>query len=87
MRQGQTRTVREAGQGQSKSARDVPPRKAKKSPATVADNSYVAKEVLIEIDGTPSDERVDGITRRHRLTRVQSQNFALTNSTFFSLAH
>lgn len=81
--QGQARVVRDVGQGSSKSARDVPPRKAKKSPATVADNSYVAKEVLIEIDGTPSDAQVDGITRRHRLTRMQSQNFALTNSTFF----
>lgn len=82
--QGRPRAARNVEQGQSKSARDVPPpRRAKKNSAAVADNSYVAKEVLIEIDGTPSDEQVDGITRRHRLTRVQSQNFALTNSTFF----
>ncbi|MEH2509626.1 subtilisin family serine protease [Nitrobacteraceae bacterium AZCC 1564] len=82
--QARPRAARNVEQGQAKSARDAaPPRRTKKSPATVADNSYVAKEVLIEIDGTPSDEQVDGITRRHRLTRVQSQNFALTNSTFF----
>lgn len=78
------RAPRDPGQGQSNSTRDVSStRPAKKSAATVADNSYIAKEVLIEIDGTPSDEQVDGITRRHRLTRVQSQNFEMTNSTFF----
>jgi subtilisin family serine protease len=82
--QARTRALRDVEQGQSNSKRDVSsPRQAKKSPATVADNSYISKEVLIEIDGTPSDEQVDGITRRHRLTRVQSQNFAMTNSTFF----
>jgi hypothetical protein len=47
------------------------------------DNSYVAKEVLIEVDGKPTEAQVDGLARRHRLTRTQSQNFALTNSTFF----
>lgn len=82
--QSRTRALRDIEPEQANSTRDASsPRRAKKSPAAVADNSYIAKEVLIEIDGTPSDEQVDGITRRHRLTRVQSQNFALTNSTFF----
>ncbi|CAN5133261.1 S8 family serine peptidase [soil metagenome] len=55
----------------------------KKSGPAVADNTYVAKEVLIEIAGTPTDAEADQIARRHRLTRVQSQSFPLTNSTFF----
>ncbi len=44
---------------------------------------YVSKEVLIEVEGTPSETRVDRIARRHQLTRVQSQNFPLTGSTYF----
>jgi subtilisin family serine protease len=48
-----------------------------------ADNTYVSKEVLIEVDGKPTEQQVDGIARRHRLTRTQSQNFPLTNSTYF----
>ncbi len=55
----------------------------KKSAPVAADNTYVAKEVLIEIAGTPTDAQADELARRHRLTRVQSQNFPLTNSTFF----
>ncbi len=55
----------------------------KKSAPAAADNTYVAKEVLIEVAGTPTDAEADQIARRHRLTRVQSQSFALTNSTFF----
>lgn len=55
----------------------------KKSTPAAADNTYVAKEVLIEVSGTPTDAEADQIARRHRLTRVQSQSFPLTNSTFF----
>lgn len=65
---------------------DGPPRrrpvKAKSTPAAI-DGTYVAKEVLIEIAGNPTDAQADTLARRHRLTRVQSQNFPLTNSTFF----
>lgn len=57
------------------------PTKAKSTPA--ADGTYVAKEVLIEIAGNPTDAQADALARRHRLTRVQSQNFPLTDSTFF----
>lgn len=66
---------------------DMPPRrrsgKAKSTPAAASDGTYVAKEVLIEISGTPTDAQADELARRHRLTRVQSQNFPLTGSTFF----
>ena len=48
-----------------------------------ADNSYVSQEVLIEVEGKPTEQQVDGIARRHRLVRTQSQNFPLTNSTYF----
>ena len=48
-----------------------------------ASDSYVSKEVLIEVDGKPTEQQVDGIARRHRLTRTQSQNFPLTGSTYF----
>lgn len=66
---------------------DMPPRrrtgKAKSTPATTTDGTYVAKEVLIEIAGNPTDAQADELARRHRLTRVQSQSVPLTNSTFF----
>jgi len=66
---------------------DMPPRrragKPKSTPAAVSDGTYVAKEVLIEISGNPTDAQADELARRHRLTRVQSQNVPLTNSTFF----
>lgn len=67
------------GPGQGKAAQPKQPSK------TVASgpSDHVAKEVLIEVDGTPSEVEVNGLARRHRLTRVQSQNFPLTNSTFF----
>ena len=58
------------------------PQGRKTTPVT-ADRSYVTKEVLIEVDGNPTDAQADELARRHRLTRVQSQNFPLTNSTFF----
>lgn len=73
------RIVREQDQGS-----DGPgPRRARKTTPTAVDRTYVAKEVLIEIDGNPTDAQADELARRHRLTRVQSQNFPLTNSTFF----
>jgi subtilisin family serine protease len=61
-----------------------PPRRAsKRKPSTAADNTFVPKEVLIEIEGTPSDNEANALARRHRLTRVQSQSFPLLSSTFF----
>ena len=59
------------------------PRRARKTTPSATDRTYVAKEVLIEVDGNPTDAQADALARRHRLTRVQSQNFPLTNSTFF----
>ncbi|MBN9582350.1 MAG: S8 family serine peptidase [Afipia sp.] len=77
------RVVREFEPGGPNAGNGAPPRASRKTAAAAADRSYVAKEVLIEIDGAPSDAQLDGIARRHRLTRVQSQSVPLTNSTFF----
>lgn len=60
------------------------PRKAKKrDTTTLADNTYVSREVLIEIDGTPGEDQVSALARRFRLTRIQSQNLPALNSTFY----
>lgn len=61
-----------------------PQRKAKKRDTqTVADNTYVPKEVLIEIDGSPNDDQVAALARRFRLTRTESQNLPALNATFY----
>lgn len=73
------RVIRELDQGGDNPG----PRRARKTTPAPADRTYVAKEVLIEVDGNPTDAQADELARRHRLTRVQSQNFPLTNSTFF----
>lgn len=64
---------------------DGPParRAPKRKPSSVADNTFVPKEVLIEIEGTPGDNEANALARRHRLTRVETQRFPLLNSTFF----
>lgn len=41
----------------------------------------VANEIVGEIDGALSDAQVDALARRHRLTRVESQNFRLIGAT------
>jgi subtilisin family serine protease len=61
-----------------------PPRRSarKSTAASAAARTYVAKEVLIELEGNPGDAQADALARRYRLTRLQSQAFPLTNSTF-----
>jgi hypothetical protein len=41
----------------------------------------VANEILGEADGALTDAQVDALARRHRLTRVESQNFPLIGAT------
>lgn len=64
-----------------------PPERASKEPprrkAAAADPTYVANEVLIEIAGQPTDAQVEGIVKRHKLRRVQSQHIALLDATFY----
>jgi subtilisin family serine protease len=76
------RVVREFDPPGPNAGNGAPPRPGRKAAAAVADRTYVAKEVLVEIDGSPGDAQLDGIARRHRLTRVQAQSVPLTNSTF-----
>src|SRR5882672_6720558 len=73
----------ESGSPQGQSSGDGSVKKAKKTAPTANDQRFVAKEVLIEVDGNPSDAEADAIARRHRLTRVQSQNFPLIGSTMY----
>src|SRR5262245_617238 len=44
---------------------------------------FVPNEVVIEVNGAPSTSEVDALARRHRLTRIESQYYRLTNSTMF----
>ncbi len=58
-------------------------KKTKKNAPAGVDQRFVAREVLIEVDGNPTDAEADAIARRHRLTRAQSQNFPLVGSTMY----
>lgn len=79
------------GQPQSKRiSRDKAPSKdsasgknPRRSGQTAADDTYVPKEVIIEIDGNPGEDQVAALARRFRLTRVQSQNLPTLDSTFY----
>jgi subtilisin family serine protease len=44
---------------------------------------FVPNEVVIEVDGAPSQDAVEALARRHRLRRVESQPFRLSRSTIF----
>jgi subtilisin family serine protease len=44
---------------------------------------FVPNEVVIEVDGSPSQDAVEALARRHRLRRVESQPFRLSRSTIF----
>jgi subtilisin family serine protease len=41
----------------------------------------IADEIVAEIDGTLSDAEADALARRHGLTRIASQNFAVVDAT------
>jgi hypothetical protein len=45
------------------------------------DPRTIANELVAEIDGSLSDAQADQLARRHGLARLQSQNFALIDST------
>jgi subtilisin family serine protease len=44
---------------------------------------FVSNEVIIEVDGAPTQDAVEALARRHRLRRAESQTFRLTKSTIF----
>jgi subtilisin family serine protease len=43
----------------------------------------VPDEVVIEVANSVSQQQIDALQRRHRLTRIESQRFALTGTTMF----
>jgi hypothetical protein len=48
---------------------------------TALDQRRITNEFVAEIDGSLSDSQTDELARRHRLERLQSQNFPLIGST------
>jgi subtilisin family serine protease len=56
---------------------------SKRTTPSVVDASYVPNEVLIEIAGNPSEQQLQALSRKHGLTRVQSQNLPLLDATFY----
>ncbi len=71
------RTKAPSGKGKSKA--DGPRRMVSK--AATPSTRTIANEIVAEIDGTLSDAQADGLARRHRFRRLQSQNFPLIGST------
>lgn len=57
------------------------PRGNRNNPQAGAAVRYVSNEVIAEIDSSVSDAQADQFARRHRLTRIGSQEFPLIGST------
>jgi hypothetical protein len=49
---------------------------------TALNQRTIANEIVAEIDGSLSDAQADALARRHRLARLESQNFPLVGATF-----
>ncbi|WP_249123671.1 MULTISPECIES: S8 family serine peptidase [unclassified Bradyrhizobium] len=77
---GQTKSA--SGNSAGQSGGGSSPR-GKKNSAPDSDRRFVPRELVIEVDGNPTDAEADAIARRHRLTRLQSQSFPLIGSTMF----
>jgi subtilisin family serine protease len=72
------------GQPPKNVAKNVAKKAAPKGGATaVAANSFVPGEIIIEVDGTVTEAQAIALAQRHRLTRVESQNFPLIGATMF----
>lgn len=56
-------------------------RTTRRNAPAAANNSYVPKEVLLEVDGNLSETQKAAIARRHRLSRVEAQDLPLLGST------
>lgn len=44
---------------------------------------YVPDEVVVQLNGNPSQRAIEALARRYRLTLVESQNFSLLNATVY----
>jgi subtilisin family serine protease len=53
------------------------------TPALLDAPDTVAREIIIEVDGTVTEAQAIALADRHRLTRVESQNFPLIGATMF----
>lgn len=53
------------------------------APAVIDPPDTVAREIIIEVDGTVTEAQATALADRHRLTRVESQNFPLIGATMF----
>lgn len=56
---------------------------APRNVAVAAANDFVPNEIIIEVDGAVTEAQSIALAQRHRLTRVESQNFPLLGSTMF----
>ena len=58
-------------------------RTAKGGATAVAAADFVPNEIIIEVDGAVTEAQAIALAQRHRLTRVESQNFPLIGATMF----
>jgi subtilisin family serine protease len=61
--------------------RRLPSRRTGVPPA--GERRYIANEVVIELDGTPSQDQVEALAQRHSLKRMESRVFPLSKSTMY----
>jgi subtilisin family serine protease len=59
------------------------PRRASSGAPPAGERRLLPDEVVIEVRNSLSDAQIDALQRRHRLTRVERQRFALTGTTLF----
>ena len=76
-------------EGAGKAAKDLPKTKAGKQVAQKGsrvpppgENRFIATEVLIGLPSNVSEQALDALAAKHRLTRLQSQRIAMTGTTF-----
>ena len=83
---GRRRTVAQStGGGDDASRRRMRRRRrrAKGGATAVAAGDFVPNEIIIEVDGAVTEAQAIALAQRHRLTRVESQNFPLIGATMF----
>jgi subtilisin family serine protease len=72
------------GGGDSRPPKNAAKKAAPKATArAVAVNDFVPGEIIIEVDGSVTEAQAIALAQRHRLTRVESQNFPLIGATMF----
>jgi subtilisin family serine protease len=63
--------------------KNTPKNTAQKGPIVVAVADSVPNEIIIEVEGVVTEAQAIALSERHRLTRVESQNFPLIGATMF----